>query len=81
MSNCMDVLNISESEKDFIFKIVSGILQLGNLDFSTCVEDDSATLEYKSQLFYLYASQMFGIEKDELLKLITMKRIIDPTNK
>ena len=44
MSNCMDVLNISESEKDFIFKIVSGILQLGNLDFSTCVEDDSATL-------------------------------------
>ncbi len=51
---CMDVLGFSEEEKDSIYKIISGILQIGNLEFVS-TQDDSSELKQKSQLYLQYA--------------------------
>lgn len=36
---CMDVLGLSENEKDDIFRIISAILNLGNIEFRELEND------------------------------------------
>lgn len=50
----MDVLGFSEEEKDSIFKIISGILQIGNFDFVS-TQDEGSELKQRSLLYLQYA--------------------------
>ncbi len=52
MSRAMDICQISEAEKSAIFKIVCGILHLGNIDFIEGDDGNKAVLRDREQLAF-----------------------------
>ncbi|BAT95510.1 hypothetical protein VIGAN_08225400 [Vigna angularis var. angularis] len=49
----MDIVGISQDEQDAIFRVVAGILHLGNINFSKSEETDFAVLEEEESKFHL----------------------------
>lgn len=49
----MDIVGISQDEQEAIFRVVAGILHLGNIKFSKSEETDSAVLEDEESKFHL----------------------------
>ncbi|XP_027934154.1 myosin-11 isoform X2 [Vigna unguiculata] len=49
----MDIVGISQDEQDAIFRVVAGILHLGNITFSRSEETDFAVLEEEESKFHL----------------------------
>uniref|UniRef100_A0AC35FWW9 Myosin motor domain-containing protein n=1 Tax=Panagrolaimus sp. PS1159 TaxID=55785 RepID=A0AC35FWW9_9BILA len=69
----------SESKRDNVFKVIAGILHLGNIEFEDNVEDSKGgcMILPKSTSSLNYASKLLGVEKSELLNgLIT--RVMQP---
>uniref|UniRef100_A0A914Z2E5 Myosin motor domain-containing protein n=1 Tax=Panagrolaimus superbus TaxID=310955 RepID=A0A914Z2E5_9BILA len=69
----------SESKRDNVFKVIAGILHLGNIEFEDNVEDSKGgcMILPKSSASLSYASKLLGVESSELLNgLIT--RVMQP---
>lgn len=78
----MDVLNISEEQKDHIFRIVSGILHLGNAEFSETKDDEGGSvIEGHCKESFEAAAKMLGLNANDLLNIICHKKMIDPFTK
>ena len=73
IKDCLKNFKFSDEDKDNIFKILSGILYLGNIEFILnknkiyldIVDDKKEDLEYTSQLL--------GLTNDECIKILTQK--------
>ncbi|KAL2323471.1 hypothetical protein Fmac_027850 [Flemingia macrophylla] len=49
----MDIVGISQEEQDAIFRVVAGILHLGNIKFAKSEDTDSSVLEDEESKFHL----------------------------
>ena len=85
--NCLDNYNFSKEDKDNVFKILVGILYLGNIEFISKKNKENLDIadivDNKSEDLEI-ASELFGLTKDELIKILTTKKsnkITVPYNK
>ncbi|KRX06758.1 P-loop containing nucleoside triphosphate hydrolase [Pseudocohnilembus persalinus] len=79
--NCMDVLGISEKFQDFVFEIISAVLQLGNVTFTKNKDQQQyAQIENKGQVFLENAIKLLQIDKQEIEQFFLKKQIIDPSS-
>lgn len=82
----MDIVGISESEQEAIFRVVAAILHLGNIDFAKGEEIDSSVIKNDKSRFHLMtAAELLmcdaqGLE-DALIKrvMVTPEEIITRT--
>ena len=66
----MDVIGMSEAEKDNIFRMLSCILWLGNVDF---IEDDNSVTVIADPSVTAYAAYLMGVQQPDLDKALTTK--------
>ncbi|KAF3554589.1 hypothetical protein F2Q69_00014821 [Brassica cretica] len=80
----MDVVGISETEQDAIFRIVAAILHLGNIEFCKGEDADSSSLKDEQSMFHLQMTCDPNSLEDALCKrmMVTpeevIKRSLDP---
>ncbi|KAJ9543544.1 hypothetical protein OSB04_023251 [Centaurea solstitialis] len=85
----MDIVGISATEQDAIFRVVASILHLGNLEFAKGEEHDSSILKDDKSKFHLQmTSELLMVDlqslEDALLKRVmvtpeeVIKRCLDP---
>jgi len=80
---CMLKLNFRPDEITYIFKVIMGILYLGNVDF---LEKEFGTqgigciIDPISQKDFLIASELLGLNETTLTNVLTKSRIINASN-
>ena len=75
--NAMEVVGISESEREDVFGVVSGVLHLGNIDFSPSPEDEDASVVASNAKGSLEdAASVLKVDKDRLEKALISRQIV-----
>ena len=75
--NAMEVVGISESEREDVFGVVSGVLHLGNIDFSPSPEDEDASVVASNAKRSLEdAASVLKVDKDRLEKALISRQIV-----
>ena len=75
--NAMDVVGISESEREDVFRVVSGVLHLGNIDFAPSPEDEDASVVASNAKQSLEdAAAVLKVDKDRLEKALISRQIV-----
>ncbi len=72
--NAMDVVGITEEEREFIFRVVIAVLHLGNVRFSDAGKEGSK-ISSESRYAAESASKLLGVDADELNKALTTRKI------
>ncbi|RWW51071.1 hypothetical protein BHE74_00042622 [Ensete ventricosum] len=72
----MDIVGISAQEQDAIFRVVAGILHLGNIDFTKGQEIDSSVLKDDKSKFHLKMTAELLMCDSEALKDALCKRVM-----
>ncbi|CAL9085043.1 unnamed protein product [Musa textilis] len=72
----MDIVGISAQEQDAIFRVVAGILHLGNIDFTKGQEIDSSVLKDEKSKFHLKMTAELLMCDSEALKDALCKRVM-----
>lgn len=82
MTGALDVLNVSPEEKEAVFRLVAGILHLGNVEFDRdpkgAEETDS---KVKNADQFKIASELFRVDNDHFNKSMCNKKITRPGSK
>ncbi|VVA20335.1 PREDICTED: myosin-17 [Prunus dulcis] len=77
--NAMDVVGISQEEQDAIFRVVSAILHLGNIDFIKGEEVDSSKLKDDKSFYHLQtAAELLMCDKKALEDSLCKRVIVTP---
>ncbi|KAL8501897.1 hypothetical protein ACS0TY_021134 [Phlomoides rotata] len=72
----MDIVGINDDEQEAIFRTLSGILHLGNVEFSPGKEHDSSAIKNQQSSFHLQmAAELFKCDVDLLLATLTTRSI------
>jgi len=74
MESAMNTLNFSAKDKDEIFRLVAGVLWLGNVTFEP-ITDDSVKISAAGQTALDNASFLFGVSPAEFTKRLTTRSI------
>lgn len=69
----MDILGLSGSEKEAIFKVLSLILHLGNVNFGKTEASGQEAAVIIGQLQFMTVSQLIGLEMQQLVVPLTYK--------
>ena len=69
----MDVMLFSERERDFIFRIVSAVLLLGNLKFTCSSRDDAAQIQDATVADKI--AHLLGIQSGDLIRSILKPQV------
>ncbi|THU72589.1 hypothetical protein C4D60_Mb04t13790 [Musa balbisiana] len=72
----MDIVGISAQEQDAIFRVVAGILHLGNIDFTKGQEIDSSVLKDDKSKFHLKMTAELLMCDSEALEDALCKRVM-----
>ncbi|CAL9036916.1 unnamed protein product [Musa banksii] len=72
----MDIVGISAQEQDAIFRVVAGILHLGNIDFTKGQEIDSSVLKDDKSKFHLKMTAELLMCDSEALEGALCKRVM-----
>ncbi|XP_078347643.1 unconventional myosin-XV-like isoform X3 [Oculina patagonica] len=72
----MDVLGISENEKEAIFKVLALILHLGNVDFGRTEASGQEAAVIMGQTEVMLVSQLLGLEIQDLVVCLTHKETV-----
>jgi myosin-7 len=74
---CMKSVGINEDDQNLIFSLMSGILQLGNIEFDYPLEEDGEEIQLSSssQESLEIASRLLGMEAIELLNSMTKQNM------
>ena len=72
---CLDDFDFSEEDKDNIFKILIGILYLGNIEFIKNENKQGLDILDNKKEDLEIASELLGLTKDNLIKILTSKNI------
>ncbi|RLN87053.1 hypothetical protein BBJ28_00019253 [Nothophytophthora sp. Chile5] len=81
LKTALQFIGLRDSVQDEIFRLVAGLLHLGNVQISVedtaegetaCVSEDDAA----SQAAVRFASELLGVSKEQLLECILLKRIM-----
>ena len=82
MSGAMDVLNMTKDEKEQCFRLVAGVLHLGNVEFE---KDPKGTEETDSKVKTVdtlkFAAELFKVDVDTFFKCMCYKKITRPGSK
>ena len=70
---CLDDFDFSEEDKDNIFKILIGILYLGNIEFIKNENKKGLDILDNKKEDLEIASELLGLTKDNLIKILTSK--------
>ena len=70
---CLDDFDFSEEDKDNIFKILIGILYLGNIEFIKNENKKGLDILDNKKEDLEIASELLGLTKDDLIKILTSK--------
>ena len=70
---CLDDFDFSEEDKDNIFKILIGILYLGNIEFIKNENKQGVDIVDNKKEDLEIASELLGLTKDNLIKVLTTK--------
>jgi len=74
--NAMDVVGISHAERDDVFRVVSGVLHLGNIDFAQSKEDeDNSEIMDSAKQSLEDAATVLKVDKDRLEKALISRTI------
>lgn len=65
----------TEDKRTIIYKILAGILFMGNIEFEK-IDDDSCNITSKSEQALLKASSLVQINPDELKNILTEQRMM-----
>ncbi|XP_058190972.1 myosin-15 isoform X4 [Rhododendron vialii] len=72
----MDIVGISHGEQEAIFRILAGILHLGNIDFSPGQEHDSSVIKDQKSSFHMeMAANLFMCDVNLLLATLCTRSI------
>ena len=74
IKNCLSNFKFTEKEKDNIFKILSGILYLGNIEFIKKNNQENLDIADKNKEDLQNASEFFGIDYKELRNILTYQK-------
>ncbi|KAK4841974.1 hypothetical protein QYF36_013527 [Acer negundo] len=74
--NAMDIVGISQEEQDAIFRVVSAILHLGNIDFTKGKEVDSSKLKDEKSHYHLQTAAELLMCNEKALEDSLCKRVI-----
>lgn len=66
----MDIIGLSEEEKDNIFRMLAAILWIGNIDF---IEDDNSVTTVADASVPAYAAYLLGVQAENLETALTTK--------
>jgi myosin-5 len=76
--HAMTVMDFPESEQVQIFKVVAAVMQLGNVEFATVIneaDEDSSRISDETQESFARCAKLLDVEEDMLLKALTTKKI------
>ncbi|WZZ52075.1 hypothetical protein YC2023_052182 [Brassica napus] len=75
----MDVVGISETEQDAIFRIVAAILHLGNIEFCKGEDADSSSLKDEQSMFHLQmTSELLMCDPNSLEDALCKRMMVTP---
>ena len=75
--NAMKVVGISELEREDVFRVVSGVLHLGNINFVQSPEDEDASVVAPDAKQSLEdAAAVLKVDKDRLEKALISRQIV-----
>ena len=75
--NAMKVVGISEPEREDVFRVVSGVLHLGNINFVQSPEDEDASVVAPDAKRSLEdAAAVLKVDKDRLEKALISRQIV-----
>lgn len=74
MDESLSKFGLSTSDKNKIYKILSAILNLGNIEFETSISnEESCVIKDESHLFLNNAATLLRIENSELGNALTSR--------
>ena len=68
-----DILNFSQDEKMDCYKLMSGIMHMGNMKFKQRPREEQAEADGEEEAGF--ASEMYGVEVENFLKSLTKPRV------
>lgn len=71
INNSLTVLGFTKDQKAHIYKILSAILNIGNIQFEETGIDDGCSVKAESRDFLLTAAAMLNIKEAELEEALT----------
>jgi myosin heavy subunit len=71
LSQALDSLGVTATEKNDMFQCLAAILHLGNIEFDDTADQDQATVHLESEDSLKYAAAMLGVDVEELRKRLT----------
>lgn len=74
--HAMDVVGINQEEQDAIFRVVSAILHLGNVNFAKGKETDSSKLKDEKSIYHLKVSAELLMVDEKLMEDSLCQRVI-----
>ncbi|RID65021.1 hypothetical protein BRARA_D00248 [Brassica rapa] len=75
----MDVVGISETEQDAIFRVVAAILHLGNIEFCKGEDADSSSLKDEQSMFHLQmTSELLMCDPHSLEDALCKRMMVTP---
>jgi myosin heavy subunit len=82
MSGAMDVLNMTPEEKECVFRLIAGVLHLGNVEFEKDPKGSEETdSKIKNPEQFKIAAELFRVDGDAFAKTMCFKKITRPGSK
>lgn len=70
MDENLNSLGFSAIHKQFIYMVLSAILNLGNIEFSVLANDDKAAIETYSRKFLRHAAALLKLDESDLESIL-----------
>ena len=74
--DCIEALGFSPEDQDQLYRLVAGILHLGNIEFEGEIEATVVDTEP-----FEYCCELFGLEGTALMKILVKRTMVDPQSR